>query len=457
MIWLAAPLGLLALLALAVPLVVHLWRPPPRTVRIGSLRLLREASRPPVRDLRWRERLLLALRCALLAAAALLLAQPLWPRADRPGARWALRSPMAQPTAAQSAAWAELLREGYEERWLAPGFPRERPSAGPPPDVWSLLAETDARVGAGGHLAVLAPTELRSLAGARPALARPVRWMASDGAAEFVWLVGRTEEGRVQVGISTPAQVRHLTVEGSPEIRVPGTSARLRTRQTASGREAALNDEAFAPLPTLAPLRVSVQAAPDRTEDERRVRAAVSALGWRNVGADETPDWVVQLGDLPLSAGRAPLLRDAGAAEANPGGGKFAGHRLRQRAAATLTADDRVLLRDAFGEPLLTERAERGRRVLRLWTRFQPDWMEAAEQSALPLWLAQTLTPGAPPPNDLRRVDPAQAQPALASAPAVSHLPAAAPTDLSAALWWLLAALLVAERLLSHRPSPASA
>ena len=94
---LLAPAALWTLAALALPLAIHLWRRPPRTVRLGSLRFLQ--SRPRRwRDFRWREWALLLARLGLLAALALLLAHPFrqQPPFSRPQ-RWVLLDPAAAP------------------------------------------------------------------------------------------------------------------------------------------------------------------------------------------------------------------------------------------------------------------------------------------------------------------------------------------------------------------------
>jgi hypothetical protein len=89
-----SPLALFALAALAVPAILHLWRPPAKTVRVGTLKFF---TGPPVRrlnKLRWRERLLLAVRLLLLTLLVLLLAQPIWRK--QPSAKpqkWALLEP----------------------------------------------------------------------------------------------------------------------------------------------------------------------------------------------------------------------------------------------------------------------------------------------------------------------------------------------------------------------------
>ena len=78
MTWLN-PLALVGLLALAVPILVHLFgRRVARRQRFPSLRLLQLASATPTTKSQPSDILLLVLRCAVVAAAALALAQPRW-------------------------------------------------------------------------------------------------------------------------------------------------------------------------------------------------------------------------------------------------------------------------------------------------------------------------------------------------------------------------------------------
>ena len=78
MTWLN-PLALVGLLALAVPILVHLFgRRVARRQRFPSLRLLQLASATPTTSSQPSDILLLMLRCTVVAAAALALAQPRW-------------------------------------------------------------------------------------------------------------------------------------------------------------------------------------------------------------------------------------------------------------------------------------------------------------------------------------------------------------------------------------------
>ena len=83
MTWLN-PIALLGLLAVAVPILVHLFgRRVAKRQRFPSLRLLHLGSTTPVTRSQPSDLLLLLVRCAIVAAAALALAQPRWSSPNR--------------------------------------------------------------------------------------------------------------------------------------------------------------------------------------------------------------------------------------------------------------------------------------------------------------------------------------------------------------------------------------
>src|SRR5580765_3972565 len=113
---LLAPLGLAALAALALPLLIHLVRRLElTTTEFAALRWISERVRPQ-RRLRFERLWLLLLRLALLAVLALLLARPAW-HGDAISARpWVVVAPgvaLADARAATGAIDAEW-------HWLAP-------------------------------------------------------------------------------------------------------------------------------------------------------------------------------------------------------------------------------------------------------------------------------------------------------------------------------------------------
>ena len=169
---LAFPLGLLALLGLVLPLLVHLARrEQQQPTMFAALRWLRAARRPR-QKLRLEQWLLLALRLLLVAGFALLLAAPWFLREDTERPRVLVHPVLAPPGADADA----------DVRWLAPGFPRidtAAPDARQP--VASLLRQADAELAKGRALVVHVPAILDGADGERPRLSRSVQWIVEAG------------------------------------------------------------------------------------------------------------------------------------------------------------------------------------------------------------------------------------------------------------------------------------
>jgi len=175
---LLAPLGLLALAALALPLLIHLVRRLElTTTEFAALRWVAERVRPR-RRLRFERPWLLLLRLALLALLALLLARPVLMAPAAPTRPWVVVAPGVE----RSAARAAVSAADADWRWLAPGFPRldEALSSERVP-FSSLLRELDADVPAATALTVVVPQELAGLDGERPRLAHALDWRVVPG------------------------------------------------------------------------------------------------------------------------------------------------------------------------------------------------------------------------------------------------------------------------------------
>ena len=426
-----SPAALWTLAALALPLAIHLWRRPPRTVRVGSLRFLQ--SRPRRwQNLRWREYLLLAVRLGLLTLLALLLARPFWrqpPPVHPP--RWALIDPAAAPAGLSLERLRALQAAGAEMHLLAPGFPAlQTPpadSSASVPDVWSLLREADATLPTGSSLAVFSPGRLASLRGVRPSLV-------------------------------------HLRVEWieTPSIFIPPVA-------TATTPPAALT--------------ALILHDADRAEDARAVAAALDAIARVDrrplsvsTAATAPPfartDWVFWLSAQPVPSGvaanAANVFNDAAApaADTTPGwivpqpGTAAPGLpvRLWQR---TVPSTGLAVWTDEFGQPLLTRTDETRGTRWHFASRFHPAWNDLPLGTALPVALRALLAgPGTDPtaPTDTRLADPSQFL--LADAPAASASALSLPgpeIDGRTPLWALAALLFGLERFLSHRrESPAA-
>lgn len=176
------PLGLTALLALAIPLLLHLnRRQEPTLTPFAALRWIRAAARPR-RRLRLDQWPLLLLRLALLAALALLLAAPVRYGASGAAADWVVVAPGVDT--AQARALTGLPAADWH--WLAPGFPafhETTPTAGTELPLASLLRELDSELPATTRLHVVVPAVLHGLDGGAIRLSRAADWRVVAAAA----------------------------------------------------------------------------------------------------------------------------------------------------------------------------------------------------------------------------------------------------------------------------------
>lgn len=170
---LLAPLALLTLAAIIVPLAIHIARRSEiQTIDFAALRWLRQKPKPRSR-LRFDEWPLLLIRMALIALIALLLARPVWM--------------MGQSNAPYVAVVPGAAVSGIanDAHWIAPGFPRidAAQPQGPLP-VASLIRELDAQLPVRAALTLIVPERLAGADGAPLRLSRKVDWRITGGTAK---------------------------------------------------------------------------------------------------------------------------------------------------------------------------------------------------------------------------------------------------------------------------------
>ena len=353
--------GLLALLALAVPLAIHLWnRRPGRTVQVGSVRWLAAAANRRLRNLRLEQVWLLLLRAAVVALLALAVAQPVW-----------LRSLPQQPVRGQVLLSPEVLRpevlpalrpgidslrqRGFALRLFAPGFRAISPQAWTSPDslVKLSVAPGATALAAGAPsvsgsatlpddywaraqqatdsfpdqpLRVVSGATRKHFTGPRPVLPARLMWQTVPLPDSVVWLaeaavakpgtlrlvVGRSAEEATTFRVvqqPLPRTATPLTVVGLPELHYQPAQA---------DHSATIEQTNRPPVPVATdPLRVVLYADAAHTESARYMRAALeaAALGLAQhleitSGSPTTafaeataPDWLFWLSDKPAPAG----------------------------------------------------------------------------------------------------------------------------------------------------------
>jgi len=393
------PIGLAALAALLLPLLVHLARrSEERVIVFAALRWLQAAPQPR-RKRRFEEHLLLLVRLLLLAALALLLAEPvLFGKPDR--SPWVVVAPVVDPAAARRVIDGRLA----QWHWLAQGFPAvdaaERPSvaaASTKPSFASLLRELDAMLPVDTPLTVVVPDVIDGADAERPMLTRRVDW-------------------RVVPSTSVSARVDAAN-HAAPAVMVryaPDRAASLRYLRAAGVAWQAT----FPSSPAAASPASRVSVAPASQALDARTRNLVWLVPGPLPAA--VRDWIVAGGTALLDA----------------------------QAAVPELANAAVVWRDDGGPLARGARLGRGR-IVRLERDLLPAAMPGLLEADFPAQLQRLFADPMPAPG---RVN------AMAYAPRVGAAPyAETPRPLAPWLAALIAALFIIERWLADGPRRRSA
>ncbi|WP_101924973.1 MULTISPECIES: BatA domain-containing protein [Luteimonas] len=340
------PLGLAALLAWAIPLLLHLARrTEQRPTSFAALRWLRQKPRPR-RRLRFDDWPLLLVRLLLLALLALWLAQPVR-TGDVAPAHWVAVVPGVDPAAVPFVA-----DDDVELRWLAPGFPMLDVAPSSPElaaaSVSSLLRQLDAELPASARLTVVTPAVLDGVDARRIALSRLVDWQVQPGPDE--------------------------AGDAGPDLRDPAPPA-LQVR---------IDDAHAAALPWLRAAAIAWHAAPDAAPaiasapTQAPPASQDEVLVWLRADALPPPvvDWI--------AAGGTALLASDTPVEA--------------------ASDMRDVWNDAAGRPVLRASVHDAGRVFRFAQPLTAEAMPSLLSPAFPRELRAQLQP-LPSPARVRAVD----------------------------------------------------
>jgi hypothetical protein len=400
-----SPTWLLGLASLAVPLALHLWsRRVGQPIRVGSIRLLVGAPPATARSWRIQQPWLLLLRCAVLTALVLALADPYWALRDAAGPTWAL---VADDVADHAALTDSLGRAGLVVRPLDPANP------------WMALREADRSAPPGTRFVVFAPDLLRNFRGARPIIGSAVVWhsrsVADTGARGPVQRTG----ARVVALYADPGRredARYL----SAALRAAGLATGIRAivvLRPPDGAGVAAGDADWA-------FWLSDRAVPEAVR--RRVREGIT---------------------LVSDAGTNPIARRTRIVLAEQPSDAW----LERRSFA---ADDGApVWSDGAGAPLLTVSREGRGLHYRFHSRFAPAWSDFVLRPAFPeamarLWIGPDTVGER---GDERRIALSQLLPAndRALRSSASTVPQ---RSLSLPAWLLAVMLFLLERWLAARP-----
>ncbi|WP_374951676.1 BatA domain-containing protein [Mucilaginibacter sp.] len=238
------PVWFFAMAAVSIPVVIHLWNTRPgKSLKIGSIALITEASKSNRRSFKLLDILLFILRCSLLTVLAFLLAVPVWEHV-KPAEKvkgWVLisKANMREAYEIFKPKIDSLTRVGYQFHYFNAGFAKgdlpkiladstlkDGPSSY---NYWNLVRQLNSKVSSELPLQVFTPSGIRHFVGIKPASPLKLVWNVynqGDSVARWIADASLAPNGavRVIIGNSSPEGVVYtnqvISNEGNADVAI---------------------------------------------------------------------------------------------------------------------------------------------------------------------------------------------------------------------------------------------
>jgi hypothetical protein len=448
--------------------MIHLWNiRPGKTLRVGSIALLKEHGRQQSRRLKLSDLLLLLLRCALIILLALLLAKPLWRQyPSRQEKGWVLIAKEKLPETYRQfqPVIDSLLKTGYTFHYFEPGFKKGQLSAAlqqttdtltnSTASYWALLANLQQQADVPRSLFLYTTNYLGRFRGQRPAIDTSIHWYAytpADSVANW-W---------ADAYVTTSGSIRARKVTSSP-------SGNAYTYQEQAGGAVPVK-------PDTATTQITI-FADTYAHDARYLKAAIAAIQQftqrkMQVSVISQPgllpqqtDWLFWLSMQPVPehvAARNVWQYDSGKVVntssriISPAAAPIALYKriLPQQGSVENT---QLLWQDGFGNAVLRLEKQGNTARYHFSSRLDPAWNELPWHAAFPGLLLQLFFPDSSSiaaDKDRRIIAAQQLQPDHSHPSYLARKRAPVTTDLTAVFWVAIVALFFAERALVFKNS----
>ncbi|MES2062922.1 MAG: BatA domain-containing protein [Bacteroidota bacterium] len=475
------PIWFFALAALSIPVIIHLWNiRPGKTLKVGSISLITEASKSTKRSFKLLDILLLILRCLLLALIAMLLAAPVWQKyvtAQKKG--WVLiPQEIFKETYQQFKPTIDSLdKAGYEFHYFNKGFAKQDlktiladsslKDTATNANYWGLVKQLESQVGDASFY-LFTQNGIDHFKGSKPVVKlKALHWQtytAKDSVAKWIDRAFITNNGaiKVTIGNSTPSATYFTTqtIQGSGNndvtVNVQNGQPLVNLKNTAQQ----------VPVDTTA-LRIAIYTDKHQL-DAGYLKAALSAsadfIGRKSVIKEygspaQIPvgqTWVFWLSEQPL---KSDLLKNSKNIFQYEGGKVTEvtswidpGHIALAKMVNASGAQESVW-KDGFGKPVLGLDGN----TYHFYSRFNPLWNDLVWSDDFPKLILKLLLGNGqsqPKGHERRILSNHQLQPDLflQSMPQPSFK-TNQQADLSKYFWLLVVLLFIAERTLSHKKS----
>lgn len=254
MISLLQPLYLLAFLGLLVPIAIHLWnKKEGKVLKIGTVRWMQKKASSRVSKIKFNNRLLFILRCAIISLVVLVLAQLFIKKSTGDvELKWALIDPQVDFSADNIRQMMDTLEsDGFEVLALDYGFKNILPDEIHSTKVnlnntWSVLKTVELLENQPDSILVITKGYVKNFSGTKPEFNIPLAWMIipDQDPALFIYdarllngdslmvKIGKSESSYTQItdfvtDLQNPILSRLHEIDPTVSLKVRGDSLKL--------------------------------------------------------------------------------------------------------------------------------------------------------------------------------------------------------------------------------------
>ncbi|MFD0793268.1 BatA domain-containing protein [Mucilaginibacter litoreus] len=473
-----SPIWFFALAALAIPVLIHLWNiRPGKTLKVGSIALITEASKSSRRSFKLLDVVLLLLRCLLLALLAIYLAQPEWQKyiSAQKAKGWVLlpKENFKETYQKFKPTVDALSKAGHELHFFNQGFAKTDTGKLPADkdtindiNYWTLIKRLDDSVASNRPVYVFTPNGVQHFVGNKPTVRLNLHWQIytpADSVSRWIASASFTNTNAIKVveGNSNPSATTFTTryiQNGSDAIH----NIRVENGRTLISLKNDDNDPVVVDTSTLRIAVYTDQYQLDARYLQAALRAAVSFTGQKVIikqynSFNSIPtgqSWLFWLSDKAvthlLKKSAKTLFRYAPGKVQSVNSWIDPGHQKLYKHIAGRNTGEKVWT-DGFGQPVLTKAGNE----CAFYSRFNPVWSDLVWSDDFPVMILKLLTDTSynqPSKYERRILTNRQIQPEVVKQfMPKSSLLQSEKADISKYFWLFMVGVFIAERIVAHR------
>ncbi|OOQ59167.1 BatA domain-containing protein [Mucilaginibacter pedocola] len=479
------PIWFIALAAIGIPVVIHLWNiRPGKTLKVGSIALITEASKTSSRSFKLLDILLLILRCLLLSLLAFYLAGPLWHyfSPEKKAKGWVLipKENFRESYGKFKPRVDSLIKAGYEFHEFNKGFAKRDwqklladttlQDTVSNKNYWELVKQLDAALNRGTNAYIITPNLARNFKGDKPFIHLFFRWDSytpADSVSRWIAGAWMSNIGDIKalVGNSTPMGTSFTTqavqangdngialnvANGQPAVSLKNSGQASVDVDTTELTIAVYSDKYAVDVGYL---KAALEAATNFIGPKASIKQYTAPS---QIPAGQK--WLFWVSDAPLD--RRLIDETSQVFRYEPGKvsdvsttitpGNFSLAKLINAQPA-----GEVIWQDGFGGAVLAKEQRGQTSVYHFYSHFNPSWGDMVWSDAFPQQILKLLSGQpyqVPPEYDKRTLS---AKQLLPNSAVNSYTPSSVATtsskDVSPYAWLLLFVVFFAERLLAYK------